>query len=647
MIKTLKTLCLISLAFPAYAAEYHVSGKNGADGNDGSQGKPFKTIMAAAGTAKAGDTITVHEGTYREWVNPPRGGDSDTRRITYQAAKGEKVILKGSEEIKGWKKEEHPGVWKVVIPNEFFGDHNPYKTLIEGDWFSNHRRNHHTGEVFLNGKGFWEMPALEQVIASGTKEKADNTYTWYCESSDKETTIWAQFHDSDPNKELVEISTRRTCFFPEKEGINYITLRGFEICQAATQWAAPTAEQVGMVATHWNKGWIIEDNIIHDSRCNGITLGKEKESGHNVWSADKSRDGSLHYIDTIDKVLKKGWGPDKIGSHIVRNNVIYNCEQTGICGSMGCAFSEISNNHIYNIWTRRQFSGAEIAGIKFHGAIDTLLKNNLIHKAGRGIWLDWMTQGTRVSGNVLYDNSQEDLFLEVNHGPYIVDNNIMLSRTNVKCQSQGGAFVHNLFTGQIHTWPEGTRKTPYHYANSTKVKGYTNSRIGDDRFYNNILVPIHEGVAVNLHSYNKAVSPVWIENNVYCGASQPSDKDKSPLLLPESTCSVTLVTEGKQPVLNIKWDKEFARAETKLVTTKLLGISKTTELKYTNPDGSDVTIDTDILGKNVRPKSLSRDLSNIRTGKILKSNSPGSGKRNNPLHFGTGWADSCFNTKKD
>ena len=129
-----------------------------------------------------------------------------------------------------------------------------------------------------------------------------------------------------------------------------------------------------MIATHWNKGWIIENNVIHDSKCSGITLGKERGTGHNVWSADAenvNRDGNIHYIEVLFRVLRNGWNKENIGSHIVRNNTIFNCEQTGMCGSMGAAFSTIENNHIYNIWTKRQFSGAEIGGIKFHAAVDT------------------------------------------------------------------------------------------------------------------------------------------------------------------------------------------------------------------------------------------------------------------------------------
>ena len=85
------------------AKEYHVS-VTGDDSNDGSLTKPFKTIQTAANSSMPGDIITVHAGVYREQITPPRGGDSDSKRIVYQAASGEKVEIKGSEIIKGWKK---------------------------------------------------------------------------------------------------------------------------------------------------------------------------------------------------------------------------------------------------------------------------------------------------------------------------------------------------------------------------------------------------------------------------------------------------------------------------------------------------------------------------------------------------------------
>ena len=85
----------------AFATEYHVA-VHGNDANDGSLQKPFRTISAAANVALPGDVVTVHEGTYRERINPPRGGESDSQRIVFRAAPGEKVEIKGSELVKHW-----------------------------------------------------------------------------------------------------------------------------------------------------------------------------------------------------------------------------------------------------------------------------------------------------------------------------------------------------------------------------------------------------------------------------------------------------------------------------------------------------------------------------------------------------------------
>ena len=85
--------------------------------------------------AKPGDVITVHAGTYRESIQPETEELRMSKRITYQAAKGENVVIKGSEIVKKWRKLEND-TWKAVVPNTMFGDHNPFKILIKGDWFT-------------------------------------------------------------------------------------------------------------------------------------------------------------------------------------------------------------------------------------------------------------------------------------------------------------------------------------------------------------------------------------------------------------------------------------------------------------------------------------------------------------------------------
>ncbi|MFV0504841.1 MAG: DUF1565 domain-containing protein, partial [Lachnospirales bacterium] len=61
--------------------EYHVS-VDGCDFSCGDFNYPFKTITKAANIAKAGDTILVHKGIYREWISPVNGGISLEEMIT-------------------------------------------------------------------------------------------------------------------------------------------------------------------------------------------------------------------------------------------------------------------------------------------------------------------------------------------------------------------------------------------------------------------------------------------------------------------------------------------------------------------------------------------------------------------------------------
>lgn len=591
--KKLQLLLITLITFSTlFAKEYHVA-KTGNNSNPGTTAQPFLTIQAAADVAQPGDVITVHEGVYREWVKPRRGGNSDTERIVYQAAEGEKVEIKGSEIVTGW--ENLTGtVWRVAIPNSFFGDYNPYKDLIHGDWFNPLGRVHHTGEVYLNGKSLWEMALLEDVLSPKPKtdrfDPEGSTYTWFCESNNENTFIYANFQGADPNNELVEINVRKSCFYPEKTGVNYLTVRGFRMSQAATQWAPPTAEQIGLIGTNWSKGWIIENNIISDSKCSGITLGKHGDEFDNT--SENSAEG---YVETIHRAIKMGWNKENIGSHIVRNNTIFNCEQTGICGSLGAIFSTIENNNIYNIWTKRQFTGAEMGGIKIHASIDMLIKNNRLANCGRGLWLDWMAQGTRVTGNLLYNNTTDDLFMEVTHGPFLIENNMFLSELSLRDWAQGGAYVHNLFAGNIEVRPQ-SRLTPYHLAHSTELAGLKETRCGDNRFFNNIFVggaPEIQGRFSGLKGYaNSEFFPVFADGNVYLNGAQPFPGEENFLEL-ETNPKINVLDEEGKVTLCFDFEKKINTVKTRIVTTDLLGKAIVPNLPFENPDGTHVKIDYD------------------------------------------------------
>lgn len=381
------------------------------------------------------------------------------------------------------------------------------------------------------------------------------------------TTLYAQFQGIDPNERTVEINVREAVFYPEKTGINYLTVRGFTLEHAAPNWAPPTAEQVGLIGTHWSKGWIIEDNIIRYSICTGVTLGKHGDEFDNT-----SADSAEGYVETIKRALKRGWSKENIGSHIVRNNHISHCEQAGIVGSMGAAFSTITGNVIHDINLRGMFGGAEMAGIKFHGAIDSLIKDNHIHRCGGfgGLWLDWMTQGTRVTGNLMHDNWNQDIFVEVNHGPFVIDHNILLSRIALLDQSTRAAYVHNLIGGKIADIRPQKRVTPYLKPHSTEIAGLHDTPCGDNRFLNNLFVNGHD-----LSPYD------GFENMTLTGNRF-------------SAAGVELVREGD--AIHLVFDPESLMSdgqERSIVTSQALGKAIIPGLPFKQPDGADFTIGKD------------------------------------------------------
>jgi hypothetical protein len=246
-----------------------------------------------------------------------------------------------------------------------------------------------------------------------------------------------------------------------------------------------------------------------------------------------------------------------------------------------------------------------MAGIKLHAAIDVTIGRNHIYRTVRGIWLDWMAQGTRVTGNLMRENSGEDLFLEVNHGPFVVDNNLFLSKVAVRDMSEGGAFAHNLFGGTIMTAPEPGRKTPFHPAHSTVVAGLATTRGGDDRFFNNLFFGSGKKEAgrqrwVNgsgLWVYDERELPLLTSGNVYAGGALPYAKEVDPVVVRDGKISVSSAGDGGDVAVQIEVDAAWKQAKTMTVTAQLLDKAKVAGVGYENADGSAVRIDGDYFGK--------------------------------------------------
>lgn len=572
----------------ASARIYHVS-VSGNDKNQGTETQTLKTIQAAANLAQPGDIIRVQEGTYREQVNPPRGGTSDNARIVYEAAPGAKVYIKGSEIIKGWKN-IGGDQWEVTLNNKAtFGDHNPHNELIKGDWVIKNV-NQRTGMIYIDGV---------QMVQADTQEEYDNpgkNNYFIAEVNEKETILRGWFKGVDPNKATIEINVRKSCFFPTKEEINYLTIRGFNFSQAATPWAPPSAIQIAMVTAHWCKGWIIENNTIHDSRNCGIALGKFGDATDNTKG---TKAGGDYHNEVVVRAIAYGWTKERIGHHIVRNNRIYNCSQAGIIGAHGGAFSIITQNEIFDCGKGR-WQGAEKAGIKLHMAVDAIISYNHIYRcAGSGgMWLDWLQQGTTVKGNLMHDNGS-DLNLEVSHGPTAIYNNFFMSGTRaVKDWSDGATYCHNLIVGEFVTNTQG-RATPFLAPHS--LAGHTMAKIpdGDDRMYNNLFVNTSMAV-YDTHT------PMWMIGNVYVGKSISSKLDEKVIVNETFNPEIKIseVADGWYLEMNVDgaWNEGINRP---LVTTALLGKPKSVNQAFEKADGTPITIDYDYFGKKRSVKNPS------------------------------------------
>ena len=454
----------------------------GNDASDGSAAHPWRTISHAAAVAEAGDTVTIHAGVYREWVKPANAG-REGAPITYRAAKGERVVVTGADEVRGWTKRPD-GLWEAHVSYDSFGGVNPFTDFIEGSWFLPKDLNHFRTRLIQCGKPLnlvgneilappdHGVPHLERGTAALIPGRVSGM-------------IVAAF-EHDPNVEVPELVVRPCCFYPATTRRDYIALRGIAFRDAAPTWAHPRGEQPGVVGTNWSRGWMIEDCEISGSCCAGLTLGKCANDFDSFWY-DPKQSFSLWGKRMSERDLSE------VGRHTVRRCRISDCGQAGICGGFGAVWSTIEDCDISRCYWNKKFAGYEMAGIKIHVAVGMTIRRNRIHDNGCfGVWLDWMGQGTRLAQNSLWANAQTDLYLEVVHGPILLEGNDFLSKQAIHFKGSNNiALVGNRIFGLLACDDDkslGYRKTPIFYPHSTRIKElYTDCMPVNLVFINNIM----------------------------------------------------------------------------------------------------------------------------------------------------------------
>lgn len=397
------------------------------DSGTGTKDQPYKTINAAAKIAGPGDTVLVFSGIYRERVSPENSG-IEGAPVVYMAAEGERVYIKGSEIWEtNWEcLDKSKAIYKGLIDKKLFDGPNPFSIKAEA-----HKGNRTIGQVFVEGKIYAETDNYDDLNKTPG--------TWMVNKDGSSLTIHFEYNVDNPEKQLIEITTRNRIFAPHKRGLSYITVRGFIMEHCANQfpnsfWVNDREKgnpQAGALSTRSGNHWVIENNTIRFANSLGIDCGTE--GGYDLEGNQPTPEGT--------------------GYHVIRYNKI---SDNGACGIAGgrAPFTTIS----YNLIERNNSQGwtsPEVGGIKVHWFTNGLIEGNIVRdNDGHGIWLDNGCVNSRVTRNVVINSRGTGIFTELADGPCLIDNNIVaFTRVGDGIYSHdcsGMTFAHNLLYANSH-----------------------------------------------------------------------------------------------------------------------------------------------------------------------------------------------------
>ena len=392
----------------AYARTYWVDQKHleASDDNPGTEARPFKTISRAARVLQPGERVLVREGVYRERVAPARGGAGPAAMISYEAAPGAMVVIKGSAILPGpWAPSgEVPGTWETPLPACGTDAEDPFTldNVLPSDFEPMTWAHALRGTVpytLPRGLVFQDGRRLVQVASSDALAQGEGTY-WV----DRAARVLhvRPFGDGDPATPTFEVTVHGTVFGPTEPGLGYIRVKGFQIMHAGNAFPMP---QQGAISTSRGHHWIMEDNRVALANGVGIDIGTQ------AW-----------------------WWPQPqtaVGHHIVRRNVVTDC---GVCGIAGLGpggghdFGLLIEN---NLLMRNAYHDVdalcETAGIKTHGNVNCMIRHNVVLDTlhGPGIWLDFDNENSRCYANTIM-RANKGIFVEASNRANLVDHNVIL-----------------------------------------------------------------------------------------------------------------------------------------------------------------------------------------------------------------------------
>jgi hypothetical protein len=481
------------------------------DENPGTEDRPWKTIGRAAAVLEPGDRVVVKEGLYREWVRPARGGTGPSRMITYQAAKGERAILTGSERLVGdWVPSLLAGhtplaeAWMIDLSAAMFQDYNPFaETNISPTMSKNpYNRGRWNAPPYTLPRGlvFQDGQRLTQVAQYEELAGADGAY--WVEPGGRRIHV-RPLRDRRPGSVSFEVTTRPFALAPEKAGLGFIRVDGFVVEHVSNCVPVP---QLGAISTAQGHHWIIENNVVRQVNGVGLDYGR--------------RQTFIPYEVPADTPKLAGVAT------IVRRNVFEQCGASSLSG-LGLIGGLVEDNYSTGCGWRRVGGLAESAGIKLHYLKHSLvrrgiklhyLKHSLVRRnavrgtfAATGLWVDHSNHNSRVTGNIIVGAEGNAFFLEATYGPMLIDHNIFWD-----CKGPGFLLAESSNATIANNLVGNCTKQPLLARASRRVLDIETARMASAE-HNRIVANVffgfgHRGVEVpdgsaNMSDYNMFVNP--------------------------------------------------------------------------------------------------------------------------------------------
>jgi hypothetical protein len=441
-----------------FSKTYYVDGSStrSDDRGPGTLKRPFRTIGKAADLLQPGERVVIAAGVYRELISPARGGSGPDRMISYEAAPGAVVVIKGSEILRDWKPGTD-GIWKHTLPGSLFPDaYNPFAMAnIPGDWSWLDTKRvdmgpyiRRRGLIFADGKPLEPVEQYRELgnvplpgapVAgdqprrlTGLPSRSRGAPIMQEIGGSPDGRFWVEHQGNvlhirlpsgSPDNSVVEVTTREQAFAPRESGLGYIRIKGLSFQHAGNAFPPP---QRGLVSTGGGHHWIIEGNTIEWANGVGLDIGSQHWAGVRNAQAGES--------------------------HIVRGNTLRYIGVEGI-GGMGTSNTLVEDNLIEWIGWQDAERAWEAAGAKFHRARNLLFRRNVVRhiRHANAIWLDVGNTNSRITANVLADvlTVSAAIHMEMSLAPNQIDNNIIWDVRNSEPGTPGqrgaagsGIFLH-------------------------------------------------------------------------------------------------------------------------------------------------------------------------------------------------------------